>query len=121
MLRRMINTEEDFYKYMGRIFGSREIQRKTSDRFYDDDTKQWILDIIGNEVISVVSIKNSEIKNVYAKDAFSLMEILKSVYKEVKKGVVPEVYREIYTGAGYEIIKEEKNFITIVGGMNNER
>ena len=39
----MNNTNEDFYKYMGRVFGSRIIQLKTNDRIYDDAEKEWFI------------------------------------------------------------------------------
>ncbi len=37
MIKRMRNTDRGFYGYMGRIFGSRQVQRDTGDRFYDDE------------------------------------------------------------------------------------
>lgn len=120
MIKRINNNQKDFYKYMGPIFGSRTVQRETSDRFYDDDEKEWILNIINKEIISVVSMKNNEIKNIYTKDPFSLIELLKMIYKEVKCGTVPIVYLEIYSGAGYILMEEYKNFVKIKGGMSVE-
>lgn len=62
MIKRMINTDKDFYKYMGSIFGSREVQRDTKDRFYNDDDKEWIIDIQNKTIISVISIKTIRLK-----------------------------------------------------------
>lgn len=121
MIKRMKNTDKEFYEYMGKIFGSRQVQRDTSDRFYDDDGKEWIINIDKNTVIAVVSAKDSVIKNVYAEDAFALIDVLKEIYPEVSTGIVTSVYKEMYTAAGYEIIGEKKNFLTIKGGRGNEK
>lgn len=121
MTKRMINTDKDFYKYMGNIFGSREVQRKTSDRIYDDNGKEWIMKIEKNAVIAVASVKDSVIKNVYAKDTNSLVEILEEIYLEVDTGTVTRIYQKEYVSAGYKIVEEKKNFLTIKGGKNIEQ
>lgn len=120
MTKRMINTDKDFYKYMGQIFGSREVQRDTGDRFYDDDDKEWVIDVQNKTIMSVISIKNYTIKNVYANDVFSLIDVLKCVHSEVFDGTVPILYREAYAAAGYKIMEEKKNFLKIKGGKVNE-
>lgn len=120
MLKRMVNTDKDFYKYMGKIFGSREVQRVTSDRFYDDSGKEWIIEIDKKNVVAIISIKDSILKNIYAEDAFCLIKILKEVYPEISAGVVTNVYKDIYVTAGYEIMEEKKNFLKIKGGKNIE-
>lgn len=121
MLKKMVNTDRDFYKYMGQIFGSREVQRVTSDRFYDDDGKEWIVEIDKNIVVAVISVKDSVIKNVYAEDAFCLIKILKEICPEISTGVVTNVYKEMYVTAGYEITGEKKNFLKIKGGKDIEQ
>ena len=121
MIKRMNNSGRGFYGYMGKIFGSRKVQRETSDRFYDDDEKEWIMDIRNGSVVSVVSIKDTIIKNVYTDDIFSLIDVLKIVRSEVTGGVVPIIYREAYSTADYKIMEEKKNFLEIKGGMVDER
>lgn len=121
MIKRMTNAHKDFYKYMGHIFGSREVQRKTFDRIYDDSDKEWIMKIEKNAVVAVVSVKDSVIKNVYAEDMDSLIEILKEIYQEVDTGTVTKVYQKEYISAGYKVIDENKNFLTIRGGKNIEQ
>ena len=120
MLKRMKNTDPGFYGYMGKIFGSRRVQRDTSDRFYDDDEKEWIAEIKNKSVAAVVSVKNDKISNVYADDIFALIEILKSISGEITEGIVPIAYREAYTAAGYQITGEKKNFLTIKGRAADE-
>lgn len=121
MIKRMINTDKDFYKYMGRIFGSREVQRMTSDRIYDDDGKEWIINIDKGTVTAVVSMKDCIIKNVCAEDVFALIEILKEIYSEISEGIVTNSYKKAYVTAGYEIVEEKKNFLKIRGGKNIEQ
>ena len=41
MVVKMNNKLEGFYGYMGKIFGSRIVQRQISDRIYDDNDKEW--------------------------------------------------------------------------------
>lgn len=96
MIKRMNNSSPAFYVYMGKIFGSRKVQKETSDRFYDDDGKEWILHIDKKSVTAVVSVKDNIIKNVYAEDTFALMEILREIYREICKGLVPISYKDIY-------------------------
>ena len=108
MIKRMDNTDKNFYKYMGRIFGSREVQRITYDRIYDDDKKEWIMNMKNNSVVAVVSIKDSIMKN-----------ILKEVYPEVSAGTVTRTYQNEYISAGYKIVDEKKNFLIISGGKED--
>jgi len=121
MIKRITNTDKDFYKYMGNIFGSREVQRITSDRIYDDSGKEWVMKIQDNTITAVISLKDSVIKNVYAEDTDSLVEILKEIYLEVDIGIVTKAYQKEYISAGYKIVGEKKNFLTIKGGKSIEQ
>ncbi len=121
MIKRMKNSDRGFYGYMGKIFGSRKVQRDTGDRFYDDDEKEWIMDIRNGSVASVISIKGFVIKNVYADDIFSLIDILKIIHPDVIGGIVPSAYREAYASADYKIVEEKKKFLEIKGGIFDER
>lgn len=121
MIKRITNTDKDFYKYMGNIFGSREVQRITSDRIYDDSGKEWVMKIQDNTITAVISLKDSVIKNVYTEDTDSLVEILKEIYLEVDIGIVTKAYQKEYISAGYKIVGEKKNFLTIKGGKSIEQ
>lgn len=117
MVVKMNNKQEKFYSYMGRMFGSRIVQRQTNDRIYDDSDKEWYLNIKDDRVLAFVSLSNNTIKNVYTiKDSY-LTEILKKIKKEVKinESIVPNVYKNLYTKAGYSInnMNTLKNFISI--------
>ncbi len=66
--------------------------------------------------MSAVSMKDSVIKNAYAYDIFSLIDVLKMIHPEVSGGTVPAAYREAYTAAGYGVVEEKKNFLVVKGG-----
>lgn len=111
------NKDDRFYSYMGKMFGSRIIQRQTNDRIYDDNDKEWYLYLEADRVVAFVSIANQVIKNVYTiKDSY-LIEVLKKVKKEnkIKESIVPNLYKELYTKVGFCIdpMNTMKNFIMI--------
>ena len=41
MVRILTRNDEDFYRLLGPVFGSRQIEKITRDRFYDDEGKIW--------------------------------------------------------------------------------
>ena len=43
MIVKLKNTDEKFYQYMGKFFGSRLVERQTNDRIYDDASKVWYI------------------------------------------------------------------------------
>lgn len=121
MIKRMNNKEPDFYKYLGPVFGSRKIQRLTKDRFYDDNGKEWILNINDAEDIqAVLSISDNRIKNVYADDNHALVELLKKTYPFIRSGTVPSIYREQYQESGFLVLEHSTNYVNIKGGNRNE-
>lgn len=117
MIIKMNNKDEKFYYYMGRMFGSRIVQRQTNDRIYDDSDKEWYLNIEDDRVVAFVSLTNDTIKNVYTIKDNYLSAIFKTMRKEIKikESIVPNVYKTIYTKAGFSInnMNTMKNFIMI--------
>lgn len=111
------NKDEEFYSYMGKMFGSRIVQRQTNDRIYDDNDKEWYLYIEDERVVAFVSISNATMKNVYTIRDNYLIEILKVIRKEIKikESIVPNLYKSIYLNAGFKInqMNTLKNFIMI--------
>lgn len=117
MVIKMNNKDEKFYTYMGKIFGSRIIQRQTNDRIYDDKEKEWYLYIEDERVLAFVSISNSTIKNIYTiKDSY-LEDVLKQIRKEnkVTESIVTNLYEDIYGKVGFKVnhTNNLKNFIMI--------
>ena len=117
MIKKITNKEENFYQYMGRIFGSRSIERQINDRIYDDDSKEWYVYLEEEKVMALVSISKNIIKNIYTMKEKYLEEILKKVKKEnnITYSVVTKQYKELYEKCGFRISENQdyKNFVTI--------
>lgn len=116
MIAKMTNKDENFYKYMGKIFGSRLIQNQTNDRIYDDNNKVWYLGIEEETVVAFVSVSNDVIKNIYGTKDETLEEILKEVKKEnkIKDSTVTMLYEDLYKKIGFKVTKDiYKNFVVI--------
>ena len=118
---KITNKDADFYNIMGPFFGSREVQRKTGDRFYDDDRKVWYIELDDSgKVAATVSVEADIIKNVYCEDEMALLRILRDLYYVTGESVVPSAYANIYRNAGYAVVEEKlKKFIKIRGGNVN--
>ncbi len=124
MIVKMNNKDEKFYQYMGKFFGSRLVERQTSDRIYDDEKKEWYLYIEENVVVAFTSVQNKILKNLYCYKEKYLEEILIYIKKEEKKqekignSVVTRKYIEVYEKCGFKIQDSEgyKNFVTICEG-----
>lgn len=117
MVIKITNREEKFYQYMGRFFGSRLIEKQTSDRIYDDDSKEWYIYLKDDKVMAFVSISKNIIKNVYTVKEEYLEEVLNVVKGEnnITYSIVTSYYKEVYERCGFEIGKNQdyKNFVTI--------
>lgn len=117
MVIKINNKDERFYIYMGKMFGSRIVQRQTNDRIYDDNDKEWYLNIEDDRVVAFVSVAKNVIKNVYGIRESYLMEIFKQLKKDVKinESIVTNLYKEIYIKSGYNInpMNTLRNFVMI--------
>lgn len=117
---RIKNTDKDFYNILGPVFGSRKIQRVTKDRFYDDDEKEWIIQVgKDKKVIYAISVVGNTIKNIYSEDPEAMSIALKNLYGEVLYGIVPAVYKNVYISAGYSVQEcNMVNYVKIIGGKH---
>lgn len=117
MVVKMTNKDENFYSYMGKIFGSRLIEKQTNDRIYDDDNKQWYLFLDEEKVKAFVSVSKNSIKNIYTTKEEYLEEILQEIKKEtpIADSVVTNAYCDVYEKSGFEMKRNlhYKNFVTI--------
>lgn len=118
MILKLNNKDSNFYNYMGKIFGSRVIERQINDRIYDDNNKEWYIYIKEEKVLAFVSVNDSNIiKNVYSSKDEYLKEIFKQLLKDIKvfPSRVSNIYKDIYLDSGLKVTDEEnfKNFITI--------
>lgn len=120
-MKKMTNKTEGFYSLLGPIFGSRQIQRVTGDRFYDDDDKVWYVDSDDmGKVTCVVSVKGNVIKNIYTENANALKEILQELRPLVKQSIVPVVYIDVYQETGYMIEDAGKSRYVKIGSAESE-
>jgi len=119
MIIQITNKSKNFYAHLGKVFGSREVQRATGDRFYDDDDKTWFIYYDKGNPAAFVSIQDNVIKNVWSENRDLLVSVLKEVNKKVSvsESIVPVVFKDEYEKAGYSYIGNGfKNFIKIRGG-----
>lgn len=111
------NKDENFYQYMGKFFGSRLVEKQVNDRIYDDDKKEWYLNIENDMVVAFVSVQNKVIKNVYCYKEKQLEVVLKYIRKEekIENSILTKRYLEVYKKCGLQIIDDGiyKNFVTI--------
>lgn len=109
-IRRTTQTDSDFYLLMGPVFGSREIERATHDRFFDDPGKVWYVASEGT-----ASVLNGVIRNFYAADeetALALLDVLTSEYANLR-GTVPRTWRTAFLAAGFSVEDHSRNFIEV--------
>lgn len=117
MILKLNNKDTNFYNYMGKIFGSRLIEKQVNDRIYDDSNKEWYLYVENEKVMAFISLSNSIIKNVYTiKDSY-LKELLKQIKKDVKitPSIVTNIYKDVYEDCEFKIDDNYnyKNFLVI--------
>lgn len=117
MIIKINNKQQNFYQYMGKIFGSRLLESETNDRIYDDDNKEWYVYIEDEKVRAFVSISKNVIKNIYSIREIYLEELLNRIKKEntIEKSIVPNKYLKIYKRCDFQIDenKNYKNFVKI--------
>lgn len=113
----MTNKDEKFYEYMGRLFGSRLVEKQTNDRIYDDDSKEWYIYLEEDKVVAFVSISKNVIKNIYTTKEKYLEEILNQIKEEnhITYSIITKSYAEIYEKCGFKISKNQdyKNFVLV--------
>lgn len=114
------NKSENFYKYMGKFFGSRVVQSKIKDRIYDDANKEWYVFLEEEKPVAFVSMVKNTIKNLYSIRDDQLEELLTEISssKPISESVVPRIYIDAYKKAKLEVFDDEsyKNFVVIASG-----
>ena len=117
MIIKMTNKDEKFYEYMGRLFGSRLVEKQTNDRIYDDDSKEWYIYLEEDKVVAFVSISKNVLKNIYTTKEKYLEEILNQIKEEnhITYSIITKSYAEIYEKCGFKISKNQdyKNFVLV--------
>ena len=88
MILKLNNKSENFYNYLGRLFGSRIVELTTQDRIYDDNNKEWYIYVQKDIVTGFVSVSNSKIKNIYSTNIDHLTSVIFSSNKLSKKSFI---------------------------------
>ena len=110
-IKRLTRTDEEFYLYMGPVFGSRAIEKKTKDRFYDDAGKVWLV-VPG---MGAASLLGHTVKNFWAEDeetAAALIQALKAE-DDLLDGVLPRTHELVFRSLGFETQAYRNNFIEV--------
>ena len=86
-IRTMSNVHPDFYRIMGKWFGSRQAQKEIGYPIFDDDDKEWYLAFDDGVLVGFASEINSYISDCYVLPEYRrrwvLMEILTSMMRNV--------------------------------------
>lgn len=108
-----LNREnEDFYVYMGPVFGSRLVDMDTRDRFYDDADKQWYV-VPGK---GAASVREGSIRNFWAVSDEIADAMIAAILEDNPRrleGVAPMQYEECFKNAGFHVEGYRKNFIRV--------
>lgn len=111
------NKCEDFYKTMGKFFGSRIVQNETNDRIYDDNNKKWYVYFDEETAVAFVSVADNVIKNVYGIKEDFVIELLQYIKEqfEIQDSIATKAYINAYKQSGLivEETTEYKNFVVI--------
>jgi hypothetical protein len=59
------STHIDFYNYMGRVFGSRFIERQVGLKIYDDADKEWVIALKDGAIIGFCSLRTNTISDCF--------------------------------------------------------
>lgn len=118
MVIKINNKQEKFYKYMGKMFGSRILERETNDRLYDDNNKEWYIYLENDTVKAFASLSNNVIKNIYTTKEIYLEKVLTRIIQEnttIKKSIVTNKYIKIYKNCEFTVDENinYKNFVKI--------
>lgn len=110
------NQSKNFYHHLGKIFGSRDVERLTGDRIYDDDDKVWYLYYNKGIPDTFISVKDNVIKNIWGYEDENIVEVLKHIRKDIKESIVTKHFKKLYIQAGYKITEDyTKKYIKIRG------
>ncbi len=111
MVKVLMRGDVDFYALLGPVFGSRQIEKTTHDRFYDDEGKIWyVKDGQGAASVSGVTIKNFYAENEHA--ACAILEKMKERHSRLD-GIVPRIYQAEFEQAGFSVNEYKRNFMEV--------
>lgn len=116
MVKVLTRGDADFYPLLGPVFGSRQIEKITHDRFYDDTGKIWYV-FAGR---GAASVSGATIKNFYAENSETAEAILRSMKEKHSHltGIVPRIYQAEFEAAGFDVLEYKRNFMEVSYGQD---
>lgn len=125
MIVKMSNKDDNFYKYMGKFFGSRIVQTETRDRIYDDNNKLWYIYIDDDDKASAfVSVANNVIKNIYSTTSDHLYQLLLELKNDliIQPSIVTNLYEDVYAKCNFIINRlDNYKYFIMIWSENNGR
>ena len=120
-IRTMSNVHPDFYRLMGKWFGSRQAQKEIGYPIFDDYEKEWYLAFEDSVLIGFASEMNSYISDCYVLPEFRrrrvLMEILTAMIRNVdlpSKAYCTQMSVGAFKKLGFVEYSKTKNYTRVI-------
>jgi len=109
----------DFYNYMGRVFGSRFIEKQVGLKIYDDANKQWVLALQDNVIIGFCSLQANTVSDCFVYPNYrnrgvfnSMLDMLIKADKSYR-AVCTKMSVRAFLNRGFILTKQTKNFFFV--------
>lgn len=119
-IRRMSNANPDFYRMLGPLMGSRQVEKEVGIRLYDDEDKEWYTAWHGGVFAGVASVRGSVVSDCYVKPSFrcngALTALLSSIVTDSGhslKASCTKMSAGVFEKAGFVEVKRTKNFVMV--------
>lgn len=120
-IRTMSNVHPDFYRIMGKWFGSRQAQKEIGYPIFDDDEKEWYLAFNDGVLVGFAFEVNSYISDCYVLPEYRrrwvLMEILTSMMRNIDlpaKAYCTEMSLGAFNKLGFVEYAKTKNYTRVI-------
>jgi hypothetical protein len=118
-IKNLTNVSPDFYKYMGKVFGSRFIEKQIGIKVYDDANKNWVIATRENQIIGFCSLKSKTVSDCFVYPEYRLSGVFDLMLDELMKSngnyraVCTIMSVRAFLKRGFKIAKQTKNFIYV--------
>lgn len=116
-IRVMSNDNPAFYRLLGPLMGSRNVEKEVGIRMYDDADKYWYTAWHGDIFAGVASIRGRVVSDCYVKPQYrckgALTAMLSSIVKDNTTGLkatCTSMSRGVFERAGFKLVAKTKNF-----------
>ena len=116
-IRTMSNVHPDFYRLIGPLMGSRQVEREVGIRLYDDEDKEWYVAWVDGFFAGVASVRGPVVSDCYVRPAYrnngALTAMLTSIVKDhpvALRATCTAMSAGVFAQAGFKLKKQTKNF-----------